>query len=124
MNHSNLKTGHLKSSAKPNVQKSFESKRTFGAQDVGALIHNLLRETYPAEKSLKARLFLNWSDIVGHKLSALCFPSQLRDSCLVVLCRRSYALEVQHMSSHLIDAVNLYFGKALVTRLKIKVHKL
>jgi hypothetical protein len=65
-----------------------------------------------------ARLKTDWAAIVGADWAESCWPAALgRDGGLKLRTAPTAALEIQHRAPLLIERINLYFGRALVTRL-------
>ncbi len=65
-----------------------------------------------------ARLKAEWSAIVGAELAARTWPVKLgRNSGLRLLVVPAFALDLQHRAPLVIDRINIYFGRAAVTRL-------
>jgi hypothetical protein len=64
------------------------------------------------------RLKADWPVIVGPEGAAAAWPAALeRDGALKLLVRPPAALELQHRAPLLIERINLYLGRAVVTRL-------
>jgi hypothetical protein len=64
------------------------------------------------------RLKADWPAIVGSEWAAAAWPAAFgRDGALKLFARPSAALELQHRAPLLIDRVNLYLGRAAVSRL-------
>ena len=67
-----------------------------------------------------ARLKSEWAAIVGPELAAATWPESLaRGGALRLLVAPAKALEVQHRTPLVIERINLYFGRAAVTRLAL-----
>ena len=65
-----------------------------------------------------ARLKAEWSAVVGAELAAQTWPEKLgRDGALKLRVAPGFALDLQHRASLLIDRINIFFGRAAVTRL-------
>ena len=64
------------------------------------------------------RLKAEWAAIVGNDWAASTWPAALgRDGVLKLRTAPAAALEVQHRAPLLIERINLYFGRPVVTRL-------
>lgn len=64
------------------------------------------------------RLKAQWAAIVGHEWAAAAWPTALgRDGVLKLRTVPTAALELQHRAPLLIERINLYFGRPVVTRL-------
>ena len=69
---------------------------------------------------MMVRLKTDWSAIVGPEWGGAAWPLALdRDGVLKLRTRPAAALELQHRAPLLIERINLYFGRALVTRLTL-----
>ncbi len=67
---------------------------------------------------LLVRLKAEWAVIIGDDWSALAWPAALgRDGTLKLVSAPGAGLELQHAAPLLIERINLYFGRPLVTRL-------
>jgi hypothetical protein len=65
-----------------------------------------------------ARLKAEWPAIVGAELAAATWPDRLsRDGVLRLRVAGTLAPELQHRAPLLIDRINLYFGRAAISRL-------
>ena len=64
------------------------------------------------------RLKSDWPAIIGTDYAAVTWPSALgRDGVLKLLASSTAALDLQHRTPLLIERINLFFGRAIVTRL-------
>jgi hypothetical protein len=64
-----------------------------------------------------ARLKSEWAAIVGPELAAATWPEALaRDGVLKLRVAPAKALEIQHRAPLVIERINLFFGRAAVTR--------
>jgi hypothetical protein len=67
-----------------------------------------------------ARLKAEWTAIVGPELAAATWPEALaRGGTLKLRAAPAKALEVQHRTPLIIERINLFFGRAAVTRLAL-----
>ncbi len=66
------------------------------------------------------RLKAEWAAAAGGELAAVTWPTALgRDGVLKLRTAPAAALELQHRAPLLIERVNLYFGRTVVTRLAL-----
>ena len=97
------------------------SERHQGFRAVGVAVSKLA--TAVAAKrggGIVVRLKADWSAIVGPEWALAAWPVGLgRDGVLKLHTRPTAALELQHRAPLLIERINLYFGRALVTRLAL-----
>jgi len=64
------------------------------------------------------RLKAEWSAVAGAELAAQTWPEKLgRDGALKLRVTPGFALDLQHRASLIIDRINVFFGRAAVTRL-------
>ena len=65
-----------------------------------------------------ARLKAEWSAVAGAELAAQTWPEKLgRDGALKLRVAPGFALDLQHRAPLVIERINLFFGRAAVTRL-------
>jgi len=65
-----------------------------------------------------ARLKAEWPSVVGAELAAASWPDRLsRDGVLRLRVGGTLAPDLQHRAPFLIERINLYFGRAAVSRL-------
>jgi hypothetical protein len=66
------------------------------------------------------RLKAEWVPIIGHDWAAVAWPLALgRDGVLKVCAASVAALDLQHLAPLLIERINLFFGRSVVTRLAL-----
>jgi len=64
------------------------------------------------------RLKAEWAAVVGAELAALTWPEALgREGALKLRVASHLALELQHRAPLVIERINLFFGRGVVTRL-------
>lgn len=83
----------------------------------------------------QATLILNWGEIVGERLAAVCEPVRLRwpprgpksdpgragdPATLVLRVQPGFALEIQHLASTLADRANAHLGWRCIDRITIR----
>jgi hypothetical protein len=67
-----------------------------------------------------ARLKAQWATIVGTDWAAVTWPTALgRDGVLKLRAASGAALDLQHRAPLLIERINLYFGRPVITRLAL-----
>jgi hypothetical protein len=64
-----------------------------------------------------ARLKAEWSTIAGPDLGDMSWPESLANGILKLRIAPARALELQHRAPLLIERINLFFGRAAVTRI-------
>jgi hypothetical protein len=66
------------------------------------------------------RLKAEWAAIIGADWAAVTWPSALgRDGVLKLRAASTAALELQHRAPLLIERINLFFGRSVITRLAL-----
>jgi hypothetical protein len=66
------------------------------------------------------RLKAHWAAIVGPDWAGVCWPTALgRDGVLKLRAASGVALELQHRAPLMIERINLFFGRPVITRLAI-----
>jgi len=66
------------------------------------------------------RLKAEWPAIIGADWAAVAWPSALgRDGVLKLRAAATAALELQHLAPLLIERINLFFGRSVITRLAL-----
>jgi hypothetical protein len=65
-----------------------------------------------------AQLIEAWPGIVGPSLADATTPSRLSQGTLTIGCSGPMAMELQHLSSELINRINQYLGSQTVRRLR------
>jgi hypothetical protein len=96
-----------------------ESERGQSFQAVGVAVSRIARPIVAKRGgAILVRLKAGWSAIIGADLASVTWPSALgRDGVLKLRAASTAALELQHRSPLLIDRINLFFGRSVVTRL-------
>jgi hypothetical protein len=93
------------------------------AADVPAIAKHALGSKGFAE----AGLFTHWAEIAGAALASASLPIKLsfprgkrEDGTLTVRCGGPAALELQHLTTSVLERINQHFGYRAVSRLKIE----
>jgi hypothetical protein len=96
-----------------------ESERHQGFRAVGVAVSKLASPIIAKRGGgILSRLKAGWMAIVGADWAAVTWPSALdRDGVLKLLVASAAALELQHRAPLLIERINLFFGRSVVTRL-------
>lgn len=93
--------------------------RPFAQEATSLLNHHL-----SARGFAQIELVTRWSEIAGRGLSEHCFPYRLSAGgasapMLTLVADDRAALELQHQAPKLIDKINAYFGRAVVSKIKV-----
>jgi hypothetical protein len=94
-------------------------ERRQGLRAVGAAVSGIAAPIAAKRGGgILVRLKTSWAAIVGEDWAAASWPAALgRDGALRLRTTPAAALEVQHRAPLLIERINLYFGRAVVSRL-------
>ena len=98
-----------------------QSERNQGFQAVGVAVSKLAVPIIGKRGGgTLIRLKTEWTAIIGAEWAAAAWPCALgRDGVLTLRVAAMAALELQHRAPLLIERVNLYFGRPVVTRLAL-----
>ena len=98
-----------------------ESERNHGFRAVGVAASKLAAPVVIRRGGgVLVRLKSEWPAIIGADWAAVTWPSALgRDGVLKLRASSTAALELQHRTPLLIERINLFFGRAVVTRLAL-----
>ena len=68
----------------------------------------------------ESKIITEWNEIVGEEISDLTLPIGItKDQKLKVLCNNTFALEFQHLSTKIINRINLVMGYKAVKLIQI-----
>jgi hypothetical protein len=98
-----------------------EGERGRGFRAVGAAVSKLAAPIIVQRGGgILTRLKSDWGTIIGPDWSAVTWPTALgRDGVLKLRTASGAALELQHRAPLLIERINLFFGRSVVTRLAL-----
>lgn len=98
-----------------------ETERRQGMRAVGVAVSKLASPIIAARGGgVLARLKAGWGTIVGNDWAEVSWPSALgRDGILKLHTASGAALELQHRAPLIIERINLFFGRPVVTRLTL-----
>ena len=96
-----------------------QGERRFGLRPIGDAASRIAAPIVArGGGGVLARLKAEWSAVAGAELAAQTWPEKLgRDGALKLLVAPGFALDLQHRASLVIDRINIFFGRAAVTRL-------
>jgi hypothetical protein len=105
----------------PTMEREHPGREHWGFRAVGVAVSKL---TVPIVArrggGILVRLKAEWAAIVGPDWAEVSWPATLgRDGALKLRVRPGAALELQHRAPLIIERVNLFFGRAVVTRLAL-----
>ena len=67
----------------------------------------------------------NWKYIVGNDLFKVCYPKSFKNSnnlgasCLLIMVKRGYEVDMEYSKNQIIDKMNSYFGYSVVEKIKL-----
>ena len=96
-----------------------DSERPHGFRTVGVAVSKLAAPIITKRGGgILVRLKADWAAIAGTDWSAVSWPSALgRDGALKLRAAPPAALELQHRAPLLLERINLFFGRPVVSRL-------
>ena len=93
-------------------------RHVHGPRPIAALVPPLTRTAFARAAPSTVHLQEFWASIMGPKMALVTTPKRLSKGTLTVLCSGPVAMELQHMSTHLIERINLHLGGQPVQRLR------
>ena len=92
-------------------------------------VENAIQPVFKKYGSVYYKIVSNWPLIVGTRLKDKVFPAGVRSSkkksddttLLLEVKNPCHGLEVQMMSSTLVDKISLYFGYKVISKIKITI---
>ncbi len=98
-----------------------ESERRQSFQAVGVAVSKLAAPIITKRGgAILVRLKAEWAAIIGAEWAALTWPYSLgRDGALKLRAAPTAALDLQHRAPLLIERINLFFGRPVVSRLSL-----
>lgn len=114
------------------------SKRPW-SQPLADFVPKLLDPAVARQGFGESALLLDWEEIVGERIAAICEPVRLQwppggvkrdpleprpQAALVLRVEPGFGLEIQHLASVLIDRINAHLGWRCVGSLKIRQEKI
>ena len=103
--------------ASPDNIPSYE-RRSYTTRGLAELVPALTRPAYRRKSPAGALLMSEWSSIVGPRLAQATEPRRLSGTQLTIACSGPMAMELQHVSSTVIERINTHAGRRLVDRLR------
>jgi hypothetical protein len=105
----------------PGAEREAPKRGHWGFRAVGVAVSKL---TVPIVArrggGILVRLKAEWAPIVGPDWAEVSWPATLgRDGVLKLRAAPGAALEIQHRAPLIIERINLFFGRAVVTRLAL-----
>jgi hypothetical protein len=95
-----------------------EGERRPGLRAIGLAASRLAAPIVARRVGVLARLKAEWPSVVGAELAAATWPDRLsRDGVLRLRVAGTLAPDLQHRAPLLVERINLYFGRAAISRL-------
>lgn len=94
------------------------TRHPYGPRPIAALLPGITRPAFKSAGPATAQLMADWPAIVGPSLAALAMPRRFAAGTLTLGCAGPAALELQHLSTQLIERINTHLGRAIVQRLR------
>ncbi|MBX5452406.1 MAG: DUF721 domain-containing protein [Acidobacteriia bacterium] len=107
--------------AKRSPGKSTESqaeRHIYGPRMIASVLAGVTRPAFRKRGPATARLLAEWPNIVGPELAQLTTPKRLAAGTLTIACAGPAALELQHLSTELLQRIALYLGPETVKQLR------
>lgn len=92
----------------------------FGPRPISALLPNCTRTAFRSRSPLAQRLLLDWPLIVGSAIAEMAAPKRLARGILTLACNGPAAVEIQYGAPKLVERINAYFGRVLVTGISLR----
>lgn len=97
------------------------------AQSMDKLLAKVTAPALQKHGYLKARLFTQWTEIVGEEMAQKCKPHKLvfpqktnADGALTLKVQNGFALEIQHSEPLILEKIAIYFGYRAVEQIRIE----
>ena len=105
----------------PAPEREHPQREYRGFRAVGVAVSKLTEPIVARRGSgILVRIKADWAAIVGPEWAEVSWPATLgRDGVLKLRVRPGAALELQHRAPLIIERINLFFGRAVVTRLAL-----
>lgn len=105
----------------PPAEREHAERKHWGFRAVGVAVSKLAVPIVARRGGgVLVRLKADWAAIVGPDWAEVSWPTTLgRDGVLKLRAASGAALELQHRAPLIIERINLFFGRAVVTRLAL-----
>jgi len=87
-----------------------EDIRSFAMRPLGGIIPRVTRAGFRRRSPAAAQIMLDWMDIMGPVLGPRTVPQKLSAGTLTIGCQGPVAMELQHLSTQLIERLNTHLG--------------
>jgi hypothetical protein len=86
--------------------------RSFSMRPIGGLIARVTRAGYRRRSPAAAQIMMDWMEIMGPTLGPRTVPQKLSAGTLTIGCQGPVAMELQHLSTQLIERLNTHLGQS------------
>jgi hypothetical protein len=86
--------------------------RSFSMRPIGGLIARVTRAGYRRRSPAAAQIMMDWLEIMGPVLGPRTVPQKLSAGTLTIGCQGPVAMELQHLSTQLIERLNTHLGQS------------
>ncbi|WP_459674600.1 DciA family protein [Acidisoma sp. 7E03] len=87
-----------------------EDVRAFAMRPLGGIIPRVTRASFRRRSPAAAQIMLDWMEIMGPVLGPRTVPQKLSAGTLTIGCQGPVAMELQHLSTQLIERLNTHLG--------------
>jgi hypothetical protein len=94
------------------------ARHVYGPRSLAALLPDLMRPALRRRSPAASHLLGEWEAIVGPAISAISQPRRLFAGTLSIAASNTAAMEMQYVSSVLIERINTHLGHKAVSRLR------
>lgn len=95
-----------------------DTRHPYGPRPIAALLPGITRPAFRSAGPAAAQVMADWPAIVGPSLAALAMPRRFAAGTLTLSCAGPAALELQHLSTQVIERINTHLGRVAVQRLR------
>lgn len=96
--------------ASPRKEAPPEDIRSFAMRPLGGVLARVTRAGYRRRSPAAAQIMLDWLEIMGPTLGPRTVPQKLSAGTLTIGCQGPVAMELQHLSTQLIERLNTHLG--------------
>ncbi|MDI2112024.1 DUF721 domain-containing protein [Commensalibacter nepenthis] len=94
------------------------AKRNHDMYQIAGSIQKVTRPIFKQKTLSTIQLITDWNDIIGHHYGNLTFPYRLVNGTLTIACSSTTAAEMHYISNNIMQKINIYCGKPIVTTIK------
>jgi hypothetical protein len=94
-------------------------RRSFGPRPITELVPTVARDAFRHSAPGVAQLLEAWPGIVGPVLAGVTTPRRLAQGTLTINCSGPMAMELQHLTTEIMQRINQYLGSAVVRRIRL-----